>query len=53
MREYVNKHPEYTHNSILSKGVMNDLLMTLHKIDIGKIEDKNFSKVFPVWNFQE
>lgn len=31
-RDYVNKHPEYTHNSILSKKVMDDLLLTMWKI---------------------
>ena len=30
MREYVDKHPLYTHNSILSKKVMDDLLITLN-----------------------
>lgn len=32
---------------------MNDLLMTLHKIDIGQIEEKNFANIFPVWNVKE
>lgn len=35
MREYVNKNPSYTHNSILSKEVMDDLLLTLWKIEKG------------------
>lgn len=30
MRNFVNKHPEYTHNSILSKKVMDDLLLILN-----------------------
>jgi hypothetical protein len=32
MRDYVNNHPDYTHNSILSKKVMDDMLLTLWKI---------------------
>jgi hypothetical protein len=32
MREYVNNHPDYTHNSILSKRVMDDMLLSLWKI---------------------
>jgi len=35
MREYVNNHPIYKHDSILSKKVMDDLLLTLHKISTG------------------
>jgi hypothetical protein len=35
MREYIEKHPSYTHNSILSKKVMDDLLLTLWKIEKG------------------
>jgi hypothetical protein len=35
MREFVDKHPDYTHNSILSKKVMDDLLMELYKIEKG------------------
>jgi hypothetical protein len=30
MRAYVNKHPLYTHNSILPKKVMDDMLLTLN-----------------------
>lgn len=32
MRTFVDKHPDYTHNSILSDKVIDDLLMTLRKI---------------------
>ena len=53
MRNFVDKHPEYTHNSILPRKVMNDMLMTLHKIEIGQKEDKTFAKIFPEWQFEE
>lgn len=46
MRNFVNEHPDYTHNSILSKRVMDDLLIRLHKITTGEIYDKNFDKIF-------
>ena len=49
MRNYVHEHPQYTHNSILSKKVMDDLLITLYKISKGDIKDKNFEKIFPDW----
>ena len=39
MRNYVNKHPDYKHNSILSKKVMDDLLLTLNDISKGAIKD--------------
>jgi hypothetical protein len=42
MRKYVNEHPDYTHNSILAKKVMDDLLFTLHRIESSEIIDKNF-----------
>lgn len=42
MREYVNKHPSYTHNSILPKRVMDDLILHLHAISIGSVKDANF-----------
>jgi hypothetical protein len=47
MRKFVNEHPDYTHNSILSKKVMDDLMIRLHKISIGEIQEENFSKIFP------
>jgi hypothetical protein len=47
MRRYVSEHPEYTRNSILSRKVMNDLLLHLHKISIGVIDDPNFRSIFP------
>jgi hypothetical protein len=46
MREYVDRHPDYAHNSILSKAVMDDLLLTLNRIAKGEIIDNNFKKVF-------
>lgn len=30
MRKYVDKHPEYKHNSILPKKVIDDLLLRLY-----------------------
>lgn len=30
MRNYIDKHPDYKHNSILPKKVMDDLLLTLN-----------------------
>jgi hypothetical protein len=47
MRRFVKGHPAYTGNSILSKEVMDDLLIQLHKISIGAIEDENFKSIFP------
>jgi hypothetical protein len=46
MRKYVDEHPAYTHNSIMNKEVMDDLLIRLHKISIGEIEDSNFKRIF-------
>lgn len=48
MRKYVDKHPLYTHNSILPKKVMDDMLITLYKISKGEIKDENFYPVFGV-----
>lgn len=49
MRNFVDNHPGYTHNSILSDRVIDDLLMALHKIDIEEVKDKAFSNIFPIW----
>ena len=49
MRIYVDKHPEYKHNSILPKKVIDDLLLTLYEISKGKIKDDNFIPVFSSW----
>ena len=49
MRAYVDKHPAYTRNSILSKQVMDDLLITLHRIEKGEVFDENFKRVFKDW----
>lgn len=46
MRDYVNNHADYTHNSILSKKVMDDMLLTLWKIENGEIQDDNFGQIF-------
>ena len=46
MRNFVDVHPDYTHNSILPRSVMNDMLMTLHRIEIGEKEDKTFGRIF-------
>lgn len=46
MRKYVDQHPLYTHNSILPKKVMDDLLLTLYEISKGKLKDENFYPVF-------
>jgi hypothetical protein len=48
MRRFVKGHPAYSDNSILSKEVIDDLLIRLHKISIGAIEDENFKNIFPV-----
>jgi len=47
MRQFVKEHPQYTHNSILSKKVMDDLMVRLHKISTGEIYEPNFKKIFP------
>lgn len=39
MRKYVSQHPEYGHNSILPKRVMDDMLLTLNDISRGKIKE--------------
>jgi glutamate--cysteine ligase catalytic subunit len=49
MRTYVDNHPDYKHNSILPKNVMDDLLLTLHKISTGEIQEKTFQKIFSDW----
>jgi glutamate--cysteine ligase catalytic subunit len=49
MRKYVSEHPDYAHNSILSKKVIDDLLFTLIRIEKGEIADKNFERIFPDW----
>ena len=43
----MDKHPDYTHNSILSKKVMDDTLMQLYRIEGGQVEDKTFERIFP------
>jgi len=45
-REYVDKHPDYKHNSILGKKVMDDLLLRLNEISKGVAEDENFYPIF-------
>jgi glutamate--cysteine ligase catalytic subunit len=46
MRSYVNKHPDYKHDSILPKKTMDDLLLTLNEISKGTIKDENFYQIF-------
>jgi hypothetical protein len=46
MRRFVNDHPQYHKNSILPKKVMDDLLIRLHQISIGKVYDENFKRIF-------
>lgn len=46
MREFVNKHPDYTHNSILPKKTMDDMLLTLNDISRGVLKEANFSPIF-------
>ena len=51
MREYVDQHPDYHHDSILGKKVMDDMLMKLFKIECGQEEDATFAKIFPEWEW--
>ena len=46
MREFVDKHPKYTHNSILPKKVMDDMLLKLSAISRGECSDSNFKPIF-------
>lgn len=46
IRRYVASHPAYTQNSVLPKEVMDDLLIRLHRISTGEIEDENFKRIF-------
>ena len=32
MREFVDKHPDYPHNSIIPKKVLDEMLMKLYRI---------------------
>ena len=50
MRNYVKNHPLYTHNSILPKKVMDDLLLTLYNISKGTVKDINFKPIFNLEN---
>lgn len=47
MRKYVHEHPQYAHNSILSKKVMDDMMIRLHKISTGEVFEPNFKNIFP------
>ena len=49
----MDQHPDYHHNSILSKKVMDDMLLTLHRIESRKVEDKTFGLIFPEWELAE
>jgi hypothetical protein len=46
MRNYVDRHPDYTHNSILPKKTMDDMLITLYEISRGLKLDSNFPRIF-------
>lgn len=45
-RSYVDKHPMYTHNSILPKIVMDDMLMTMYRHTTGESPLKDFGPIF-------
>lgn len=53
MRQFVDKHPGYTHNSILSKKVMDDLLDHLYRVSTGELKAENFRPIFPTLTAQE
>lgn len=46
IRRFVANHPAYARNSVLPKEVMDDLLIRLHRISVGEIEDDNFKRIF-------
>ena len=46
IRQYIDQHPEYTHNSILPKKTMDDVLLTLYEISKGERKDDNFKPIF-------
>lgn len=47
MRAYIDKHPDYKHNSILPDRAMDDMLLTLNEISKGTLKDSNFYPIFP------
>ena len=49
IRNYIDSHPKYLHNSILTKEVMDDLLWRLYRISTGEIKDTNFPIIFKEW----
>lgn len=46
MRQFVDGHPDYSHNSILTKRVMDDLLIRLSRITTGEVNETNFKNIF-------
>jgi hypothetical protein len=46
MRQFVDQHPDYAHNSILTKRVMDDLLIRLSRITTGETYEPNFKNIF-------
>ena len=48
IRRYIDGHPDYKHNSILSKKTMDELLLRLYEISKGEKEDANFRPIFDV-----
>ncbi len=42
----MKRHPDYRHDSVLSKRVIDDLLIELHGIAKGEVKDENFKPVF-------
>lgn len=50
-RDFVDSHPNYGHNSILSEKIVSDLLKHLCLIEAGEIKDPHFAKIFPDLTF--
>jgi len=45
-RNFVDNHPDYKHNSILPKNVIDDMLLRLNEISKGSYKDCNFHRIF-------
>lgn len=46
IRKYIDEHPDYKHDSLLSKRTMDDVVIALDEICKGKREDPNFKPIF-------
>ena len=46
IRKYIDSHPDYNHDSLLSKKTMDDLLIELNEISKGTRKNQNFSPIF-------